>query len=123
MSEALSALEGKAAYLASAGADGAPHLAVGEIERATAETVHFRGWFCPRTLENLEANRRVALAAGLGPGGVQVAGTVVENTVDALLDGCGANDRDVPQVRFHLVVQIEAIMAMTDRAHTDRVLG
>jgi hypothetical protein len=122
MVAALPALEGKIAYLASAGADGVPHLAVGEIERTTEETVHFHGWLCPRTLQNLDVNRRVALAAGLGPGGIQVVGTVEEKTVDAVLDGYGVEDREVPQVRFHLVVRVDLAMAMTDRAHTDRPL-
>jgi hypothetical protein len=115
-------LEGKTAYLATADETGIPHLAVGEVEGQTGEGVLFRGWLCPRTLANLDANRSVALAVGLGPGGLQLVGTVVEETVDAVLDGYGAGSEDVPPVRYRLVVRPTETLLMTDRAHTDRPL-
>lgn len=115
-------LEGKTAYLATADAAGVPHLAVGEIVEAGAETLLFRGWLCPRTLANLEDNRAVSLAVGLGADGLQFVGTVEEKTVDAVLDGYGEADKDVPQVRYRLAVKPSQTLAMTDRAHTDRPL-
>ncbi|MDW7710573.1 MAG: pyridoxamine 5'-phosphate oxidase family protein [Deferrisomatales bacterium] len=115
-------LEGKTAYLATADEGGVPHLAVGEVEGQASGGVLFRGWLCPRTLANLDANRRVALAVGLGPDGVQLVGTVEEKSVDAVLDGYGLASEDVPQVRYRLVVRPAEALRMTDRAHTDRPL-
>ncbi len=115
-------LEGKTAYLATADGAGLPHLAVGQVEGQTEDGVLFRGWLCPRTLANLHANRGVALAVGLGPGGLQFVGTVVEEAVDAVLDGYGAPSEDVPQVRYRLVIRPVETLLMTDRAHTDRPL-
>mgnify|MGYP005845678607 CR=1 FL=1 len=116
-------LEGKIAYLATADAAGVPHLAVGEIVEAGGETLLFRGWLCPRTLANLEDNPAVSLAVGLGPEGLQFVGTLEDKTVDAVLDGYGAADRDVPQVRYRLAVKPVQTLVMTDRAHTDRPLA
>jgi len=115
-------LTGQTAYLASADAAGAPHLTVGEIEKATARTLRFRGWLCPQTLRNLEGNDRVALAVGLGPEGLQFVGTVAERSVDAVRDGYGAEDREAPRVRYRLLIRVVQTMAMTDEAHTDRPL-
>lgn len=114
-------LEGKPAYLATADPAGVPHLAVGEIVEAGTETLLFRGWLCPRTLANLEDNQAVSLAVGLGPAGLQFVGTVVEKTIDAVLDGYQEAE-DVPQVRYRLAVKPAETLSMTDRAHTDRPL-
>jgi len=115
-------LTGQTAYLASADPAGVPHLTVGEILKATARTLRFRGWLCPRTLQNLEHNDRVAVAVGLGPEGLQFVGSVVERSVDAVRDGYGAEDREAPRVRYRLLIRVTETLAMTDEAHTDRPL-
>lgn len=117
-------LPGTAAVIASAGADGVPHLALGMVDGASASHLEVSGWLCPQTLANLEGNPRVAVAVDPGgPLGFQLLGTVTEKSVGAVRRPGAAEDAAAPRVKYRLVVRIEATLALTDQPHTDQPLA
>lgn len=113
---------GKTCYVASADAEGAPHLAVGEVEEAEGDVIKVGGWFCPQTLSNVERNPQVALSVGLGLDGYQFLGRVEEKAVEAVMDGFFPGDEDIPKAKFRLVVRVRKSMSMTERPHSDIAL-
>lgn len=112
------------AYLATADAAGRPHLAVGHLDEVDADRLRFSGWFCPQTLANLEVNSSVAVAVLLDADGYQLSGTVAESQMDAVMDGyLPGEEPGLPQTRYRLRIDIERVVALGDRPHTDAPLG
>jgi hypothetical protein len=117
------ALENRDAYLASASADGRPHLSVGHLDEVEPDRLLFSGWLCPQTLENLEGNRFVSVTVQSGSEGYQITGKVEEKAVDAVMDGyVPGEEAPIPQVRYRLVVRPERVLQMSPHAHSDRDL-
>jgi hypothetical protein len=115
-------VEGKVCYLASADVDGVPHLAIGEVESAGEDRLEVGGWFCPRTLANVDRNPSVALSVGIGPNGFQFVGRVEEKAVEAIMDGFFPGDEEIPKAKFRLSIRVDETMPMTEKPHSDIAL-
>lgn len=111
-------------YVASADADGNPHLAAGKhLTVSNGSLLVFENWFCPVTLHNITRNTHVAVVV-LTPGGesgYQFIGRVVKPHDDAALKGSSAElipPETVPALtRF--MVQVEKIMDFSMGIHFD----
>ena len=101
-------LGGQIAYIASADAQGRPHLAVGRIEEWEGTRLVFSGWLCPQTLANIGANPSVSVTIPIGEAGWQFSGRVEHAQVDAVLDGwTPGEDPGTPQSRYRPAIQPE----------------
>jgi predicted pyridoxine 5'-phosphate oxidase superfamily flavin-nucleotide-binding protein len=112
------------AAVASADADGRPHLALGSgIKVLDDEHLLFESWFCPTTLRNVEQNQQVAVAvmAHDSASGYQFIGSVVHGFDIALLDGYtpGAVPVSDLQALSQLVVRVEEVLAFCTGIHSD----
>ena len=116
------------AFVATADANGNPHLAAGRgIAVFEPNRLVFESWFCQTTLKNLQENSRVAVAIAdpVNGNGYQFLGSV-EKTVDtAVIDGYvpDLEPAGLPQVQWRLEIRVESVMAFTADAHSDRPLG
>lgn len=118
----------KVATVASADADGRPHLALGSgIRVLDGEHLLFENWFCQTTLRNVEQNQRVAVAvmATESATGYQFIGSVVHGSDVALLDGYTPGTVPVSdlQALTSLVVRVEEVLAFCSGIHSDLTLG
>lgn len=110
--------------MASADADGCPHLALGSGIRVL-DSAHllFENWFCQTTLRNVERNRRVAVAvmAAESATGYQFIGNVVHGEDMALMDGCAPGRAPVSdlQALTRLVVRVDEVLAYCSGIHSD----
>ncbi len=116
------------AVVASADALGAPHLAVGQdLKVLDPEHVVFEAWFCPKTLENVAGNPKVAIAVtDLSSGmGFQLSGVVEKTSPVGILNGYApeVEEPGTPQVESRLLVRIVRLMEFSPGAHTDRAIS
>jgi predicted pyridoxine 5'-phosphate oxidase superfamily flavin-nucleotide-binding protein len=116
------------ATVASADADGRPHLALGNgIKVLDDEHLLFENWFCQTTLRNIEENQQVAVAvmAHDSASGYQFIGNVVHGFDVAMLDGYtpGAVPVSDLQVLSQLVVRVEDVLAFCTGIHSDLPVG
>jgi len=116
------------ATVASADADGRPHLALGSgIKVLDDEHLLFENWFCQTTLRNIEQNHRVAVAvmAAGSATGYQFIGRVVHGFDLALLDGYAPGRVPVSdlQALTSLVVRVEEVLSFCTGIHSDLPLG
>jgi predicted pyridoxine 5'-phosphate oxidase superfamily flavin-nucleotide-binding protein len=116
------------ATVASADAEGRPHLALGNsIKILDGEHLLFENWFCQTTLRNVERNRRVAIAvmAPESAAGYQFIGSVVHGSDIALLDGYtpGMIPASDLQALTCLVVRVEEVLAYCSGIHSDLPVG
>jgi uncharacterized protein len=116
------------AFVATADANGNPHLAAGRgVAVIEPDRLIFEAWFCMTTLRNLQENPQVAVAiADPATGnGYQFAGRLEKCEDTAVLDGYlpGGEPPGLPQVQWRLEVRVENVMAFTADAHSDRPLG
>lgn len=112
------------ATVASADAEGQPHLALGKgIRVLDDEHLLFENWFCQTTLRNVEQNQSVAVAvmAQETATGYQFIGHVVHGTDTALLDGYTPGLLPVSdlQALTSLVVRVEEVLAFCSGIHSD----
>lgn len=112
------------ATLASADADGRPHLALGNsIKVLDDEHLLFENWFCQTTLRNVEQNQSVAVAvmAQESATGYQFIGNVVHGSDLALLDGYTPGPLPVGdlQALTSLIVRVEEVLAFCSGIHSD----
>lgn len=112
------------ATVASADANGRPHLALGgDIKVLDGEHLLFENWFCQTTLRNVEQNQSVALAvmAQESATGYQFIGNVVHGYDVALLDGYTPGMIPVSdlQALTCLVVRVEEVLAFCSGIHSD----
>lgn len=112
------------ATVASADADGRPHLALGSgLTVLDDEHLLFENWFCPTTLKNVEQNRQVAVAVMMNDmaSGYQFIGSVVHGADMALLGGYPPVTVPVGdlQALSQLVVRVEEVLAFCTGIHSD----
>ncbi len=113
-------LRGKECYIASADSQGMPHLTIGRVEAADAAGLQVSGWFCPRTVANLEENAFLSVAVRQEHEGYQLLGRVESKTMDAVLDGYATGEKEgIPQVRYRLKIQVDEVLEMGDKPHAD----
>ena len=111
-------------FLATADADGIPHVAVVQgLLDATDAMVTVTHWFCPQTISNLSVNRHVSLIVwdGENDEGYQLIG-VSETIVDSgMLDGFLPLEAQtpLPQVLRSLTIRAEKIIKFTADKHSD----
>jgi hypothetical protein len=117
---------GARVLVATASAEGVPHLAAaGGVQGGAGGTLEITAWFCPGTLENLERNPRLSLTVW-DPGadrGHQIVGDLERIDTRALLDGFAyglESDGAVPQVERTIVMRPRRALVFTHAPHTDR---
>jgi|GEM_PF-5508844 len=113
------------ATVASAGADGRPHLALGSgITVLDGEHIAFGNWLCRTTLHNVEQNRQVAVSvmARESATGYQFVGRVVHGFDTALVGGYTPEPLPVGdlQALTSLVVRVEEVLAFCTGIHSDQ---
>lgn len=112
--------------VATADTAGTPHVAVaGRLTAAGGDVVCVSAWFCPGTVENLQANRRVALVAWdrRDDHGLQLIGTVQAVNEAGVLDGFDPElepSAPIPQVERVLRVNVEWVMHFSLAPHSDQ---
>lgn len=116
------------AFVATADAHGAPHLAAGRgIAVFEPNRLVFESWFCQTSLRNLAENPHISVAVAdpLTGNGYQFLGLVDSMTDTAVLDGFTPDlePAGLPQVQWRLEIRVESVMAFTADAHSDRPLG
>ena len=114
------------AFVASTDENGVPHLAVGH-DPTVPDPDHlvFEAWFCPKTLQNVSRNPRVAVVVVTPDSGAgyQFVGTVEQLATTGILDGYADTQEEppgMPQVQSRLVVRVDQVMEFSEGAHTDR---
>jgi uncharacterized protein len=120
-------LAGKVGYVFVATADksGVPHLSVsGPMKLTDNDTVSITQWFCPGTMDNLQANPNISLIVW-DPArdyGFQLSGKIEKIKDIALLDGFEPKKEErihVPQVERQLTARISKVMHFRKAPHTD----
>ncbi len=116
------------AFVASADAEGTPHLAAGMgLQVTDPDHLAFEAWFCTKTLDNVAHHPRLAIAvtAPKTAKGYQFIGTVEKSSETAILDGFvpGLESPGLPQVCSRLEVRVETIMEFSARIHSDTPLA
>lgn len=110
-------------FVATADANGIPHLAI--AERITLErenTVGVTAWFCPQTADNVDENKNVSLVVWdeQRDAGFQLIGEVMQVLDLAMLDGFIPGEIEpVPQVERKLVVRVNQILTFSHAHHSD----
>jgi hypothetical protein len=110
--------------VATADSKGVPHIAPAERMTLVPEEqkVSVEAWFCPGTVANLQANRRIALVAW-DPGtdkGYQIVGRTEGVEDVALLDGYVPGlESMLPQEKKRLYIRVDKVMAFRHAPHTD----
>jgi uncharacterized protein len=112
------------ALVATAGADGLPHLAV--ARRLTLEgggTVSATEWFCPGTVSNVAHSPLVSVVVWdeLRDVGFQILGAVEGMEDLAMLDGYSPGDAPlrVPQVERALRIRVQKVLRFSQAPHSD----
>lgn len=112
-------------FIATADAEGLPHLAAGAgLEDVGDGLVAVRGWFCPGMMANVDQNRHIALIvwnAGSGEG-CQLLGEIerseelaIQNGYDPEVDKTPA----MPQVEREMIVRVSSIIGLSYAPHSD----
>jgi hypothetical protein len=115
-------------YVATADRAGLPHLASGRgFALTSGGRVLLTEWFCPKTLENLEQNPRVALVVWdpEADTGYQLLGEVERIRDLSILDGYlpqAEERRRVPQVERELLIRVERVLIFSEAPHQDAPL-
>jgi uncharacterized protein len=112
-------------FVATADKSGVPHLSVsGPMKLIDTDMVSVTQWFCPGTMENLQANPNISLIVwdSSHDYGFQLSGKIDKIKDVALLDGFDPkreNKVHVPQVERQLTARIGKIMHFKKAPHTD----
>jgi hypothetical protein len=112
------------AFVATADADGLPHLAAaGAISLETDGRVGVTEWFCPGTMANLEDSRQIALVVWdlETDKGYQLLGRVTAVEEQAVIDGYvpEAGKGAPPQIERELVISVDEILDFSRGPHSD----
>lgn len=115
------------AVVATVGADGEPHLALGSGPRMLdPDHLVFENWFCRTTLGNLSRDPRVTVAVVQQESGTgcQLFGRVVYGFDAAILDGLAPEMEPPgePQTLTRLVVRVERVLSFCRGIDTDQPL-
>lgn len=112
--------------VATASADGVPHLAAaGAVKAGAGGALEITAWYCPGTLENLERNPRLSLTVWdpREDRGHQIVGELVRIDTLAVLDGYapGLERFDsLPQVERTIVMRPQRVLVFTHAPHSDQ---
>ncbi|NLF30907.1 MAG: pyridoxamine 5'-phosphate oxidase family protein [Planctomycetes bacterium] len=114
--------------LASADAEGAPHLAAaGSLELDPDDSLILGAWFCPTTVENVRPDRKVALIVWnpADDQGYQILGRVRRIEDLAVMDGLPDEraEQAIPQVERQLVIRAERAMNFRQAPHSDDAIA
>jgi hypothetical protein len=113
-----------AVLLATAGADGEPHLATADrLLPAPDGRIQVSGWICPTTIRNLHENTKLALVVRGDGNSVEVQGSVENIEEDAVLEGSVPDAEGILRVRWILLVRPERFLRFTDGVHSDEPPG
>lgn len=112
-------------FLATADADGLPHLAASG--RLTAEpdgTLGISEWFCPGTLTNLQLNSRVSVVIWNPDNdkGYQILGHCEKVEDLSMMDGFSPEsekEAPLPQVERKIFVRVNKILHFSQAPHSD----
>ncbi len=118
------ALVGRTGNVLVATADeaGRPHVAAaGSIIAEGHERIAVREWFCPGTVEDLQANSRISIVAwdAASDEGYQVLGQVERVDDSATMDGYIPGAPPVPQVQKRLIIRPQRVLAFSQAPHSD----
>ena len=111
-------------YVASADAEGYPHMAAGNHLTVSNESLLvFENWFCPVTLHNIARNSHVAVVVA-APGwesGYQLVGRVVKPHEDEVLTEYHTESTaaETAPALTRFVVRVEKIMEFSTGIHFD----
>ncbi len=112
------------ALIATASAEGLPHIAsAGSLTQTSETDVVLTDWFCPGTVANLGQNPRVAIVVW-DPDtdiGYQLLGTMTSLRDIGMLDGyiAGEEERPFPQAERELHIHVDQIIGFSHAPHTD----
>lgn len=110
-------------FVATAGADGTPHLAAAAKIALAGELVEVSAWFCPATVANLRLNRAVSLVVWepATDHGYQLLGQAERVEELAMMDGFMPQEElhPLPQVERKLVVRVQHILDFHHAPHSD----
>ncbi len=117
--------QGGRVMVATADADGEPHLATaGKVARRGANTVALDEWFCPRTMQNVAVNPRVSVVVWdpRNGDGMQLVGRVAEVEDLAVMNGYDPRvepAEPLPQVQRELRVRVDEVLHFSRGPHSD----
>ena len=113
-------------FVATVSADGVPHLTVAsKLDFDPADDLVVTEWFCPETMENLNAGNRQVSVVAWDPAknnGFQLTGLLKEEEDLEVLDGLPsglAAEENIPQVRRSLKVRVDRILEFKSGPHSD----
>jgi hypothetical protein len=111
--------------IATAGAEGLPHLAsAAKLRAAPGGRVVLAEWFCAGALSNLQQNPRIAVVVwdSATDVGYQLLGEVESIDELSILDGYTPEQEAVsafPQVERRLVVRVDEVLSFSRGPHSD----
>lgn len=111
-------------FVATASADGVPHLAsAGDLTFSGEGEIVVAEWFCPGTMANLQENEAIAVVAwdAQADRGHQLAGRVAEIRERSVIDGYvpEVGEEARPQVERELVIQVDQVLHFSQGPHSD----
>jgi predicted pyridoxine 5'-phosphate oxidase superfamily flavin-nucleotide-binding protein len=112
-------------FVATADADGLPHMAVsGKISIEEEGLISVSEWFCPGTLSNLIINPRIALVVWypVTDMGFQILGNSEKVEEISMLDGFLSDayrEKPLPQVERRIFIRVEKVMNFSHAPHSD----
>lgn len=111
-------------FLATADAEGMPHIAAAGRLEAAGESVTVTEWFCPDTVANLQSNDRVTVVVWdeKADRGYQLPGRLEQVKGVGIMDGYapGAESTPpLPQVEEELRIRVEKILDFRLGPHSD----
>lgn len=112
-------------FVATAAADGTPHLAAAAKVALNGDLVEVSAWYCPATVVNLRHNRAISLVVWepSTDQGYQILGQAERVEELAVMDGFLPGREEAqpqPQVERKLVVRVERILDFHRAPHSDR---
>lgn len=115
------------AFIATADAMGLPHVAAARKMGLAPDDkqIVVEEWFCPGTVANLAANRRVAIVVwdAVSDVGYQLLGETIKIEDLAIMDGYVPDSRSnasLPQVERRLIVRVDKVIHFSSAPHTDQ---
>ena len=111
-------------FMATADPQGVPHVATaGQLAIKAPNTLELSFWFCPKTIDNLQRNKKVALIIwdAQRNAGYQLLGRAEDALVvhDADGDGSGEEEEYKPQTTLSLIVHVDTVMGFIHALHND----
>jgi hypothetical protein len=115
----------KRMFVATAAPDGTPHLTSAKSTTVDEDgLLHVAQWFCPKTLENLQANGRVSVIVWDPERdvGIQLVGEVQDRRQIAVLDGVMTEEEQAPSspsAEQELLVRVDEATEFSQSPHMD----